>query len=672
MGRFYKATPGQFIDNKMFETPFNEIATTIGKIDKDISENEETALALHDTLKLNSIKGEDTEAARQKIKGYSDQIESITKELHSDPLKFRQKSSKIRELSRAIKNDWETGEASQIQSSYDTRQNNLKTMQDAWKKNPELFNYEDINKLMAKTDESYKGFRQGYQANMLKPFQNIEDVENIAKGYKADSKKIFDVSEKDGKYISSVDKTKEVKPEDIRKDISRYIAEDEKLMGYYKQQRDLGNMSVRDIQDKIKSTVDRLASKYGYKETERGVTGVKDTAASVARAKTTALSSANVNQPTFNNTPGGIYDQPLTEKYAPIDPTTGEPMPADHTFNGLKNVVSTIEEKQGEVSNTVAKIAGDLNIPINAEMQTAIASGDFSVLKGAVNASGQKIDPALLYTKQQEYQAYLDDKKIVAKKMKIAKDQVEGGMPVDDFLFKHSGKSIVNTSGKFQDLGIVNKQQGAQYTKAVKEWRDELNTTKSWYHAPLKYDANDIKNLPAKLQQLLKDGTSLVDLQKLGYVNDKKPKGSKISVNDRIVAATMNVDITQTENTAKGYFQVNGSKAKPMLSLGDDGKAITQFEIVVDGSPIKVYMSEGALGSDTITRYMDMDKMKAASRIQEAFNEGVINEEPFLINGLEFTKVGKDNLINGVSMNMRKAISDIAGLNKRNRTNFLN
>lgn len=655
MGRFYKATPGQFIDNKMYETPFAEMALVIGKADADIEKNEDEVLALQDTLKLQSLKADSPEA-KAKIAEYEAQIGELVQGIYDEPLKYRRKTADIRNLSRTIQKDFESGEAYNIQTNYDTRQKNLADMQSAWQKNPDLFNYEDIDKLMTINDDKYRGFKTGkYSTDMLKSYEDIDDVEELAKGYKPETSETLGAFESNGKLYTRKDFKEEVSADMIRDDILLNLQQDDKLNGYYQQQVELDNITADEYLALQESTADRLAAKYGYKKTSKGLTSIKNDSRSVAQF------SYDLNNPLTNTTPGSIYDDPLSSKYNVSEST-----------DGIKSALVIMNEGQELVFSTLTSLLEKNTIPITEAMSIGLANGDFSVLKG-VNSeiTGKPISNAVLLSEQKKWNALEFDKQIYAKRLTIAESKDN-----PDAYLKEISRvpSILESEGDFQALGLVHKDQSKNFNSHIKEWRDELNETRGWHSAPLKFDAKQIKNLPPELQTVLKDGTSVQDLINGGVIKIKY-KGDIIAVpGSEVYDVYTEAGIpTNTIEKSDEYqnFSVNGSKAKPMLGLDGSGNVTTQFEISINGNSIRVYMNEKELSNGTITKFMDKNMMKAAHKYNEAVSEGVINEDDFYIDGINFTKTGGQTFANDGTKTLKEAFQGMAIKYKNDETKML-
>ena len=183
MGRFYKTADPQFLDF-MYELPQEAMMKAIGNVDSQIAKQEATNEGLRGLLKLDAIDFDRPEADKI-LENYEGQIDSLSAEIQKNPLEFRKKSAKIGALQKAIHTDFTRGDAARIQGQYNTRLSNYQAMKEALKKNPDLYNYGDIEKLQGLLDQQYAesgGFRQtNFQTDRLREFVDIKDFDKFGK-----------------------------------------------------------------------------------------------------------------------------------------------------------------------------------------------------------------------------------------------------------------------------------------------------------------------------------------------------------------------------------------------------------------------------------------------------------------------------------------------------------
>jgi hypothetical protein len=192
MGQFYKGTAAEFLDDKMFVLPFEQMKNVIEKKDKETGEAIESAGALADLLKAQTLDA-DKARANQIISGYSKNIDDITNQIIADPLNAALYNPKIKNLSRGIKENWERGEIAAMQGNYTAYQAWEKELAEKMKKDPKLYDAkqaEDLKKMKLaeftkgggtkwESPTKYSSFDTEELAG-LTPFQ--EFTENLMRG----------------------------------------------------------------------------------------------------------------------------------------------------------------------------------------------------------------------------------------------------------------------------------------------------------------------------------------------------------------------------------------------------------------------------------------------------------------------------------------------------------
>lgn len=146
MGQFYKGTAAEFLDNKMFQLPFEQMKDIIEKKDKEAETGIEQANALSELLKAQTLDA-DKARANQIISGYTKGIDDITNQIISDPLNAALYNPKIKNLSRSIKENWERGEIGAMQGNFATYQEWEKDLAEKMKKDSKLYSPDQADAL---------------------------------------------------------------------------------------------------------------------------------------------------------------------------------------------------------------------------------------------------------------------------------------------------------------------------------------------------------------------------------------------------------------------------------------------------------------------------------------------------------------------------------------------
>jgi hypothetical protein len=688
MGRFYKTSAQTPVDY-MYELPKELMMKAVQSADTDITKTEEGVAALNDNLKLQYLNA-DSEAAKAKLAEYKNQINDFSKQIQADPMAFRRQTSGIRDLSRTIQDDFATGEASKIQGNYNTRQANLKTLEEMWTKNPDKYNYEDIGKLMSINDAGYTGFKAGgYNQGMLKEYQDINDYEKLAKDYEPEILKQHNAYKgADGYLYSSINANERVDPNLIKNDLLKAMMGDEKLGNYYRQQIQLGNTTAEEVAAKMENTINRLGGKYGYDNTERGITSMKND------DQETAAFVKSLENPQGNMTPGSVFNESIVDTYKPKD-ANGVAIPSN-SVAGVTATIGMIDKGKQTVTNGVIDLAKNAGIILNPEQQKALLNGDYSVLAGK-----KDLDASFILSAQAKYSKLQRDQDILNRKIEQANAT---GDPAK-FLATNKGGGISSTIGTFQELGIVKKGQEKEFKTAYTDWKNGFENSPNVMHAKLKFDANQLASMKqpvaykdAKgvvhhdlLKNVLKDGMTYMDMYNMGLLEQKKTKvGDKAETKKvtKIVGGDNSwipnfiekrVWGEETKNVPTGVvtpiyqnnneftnFKINSKNLVPTLNLDSDGNAMAQFGTVLNGQEINTYMNEKDFSNTRITKTLDMDRMNAANFINEADSEGVITDKAFNIEGVDF-KRSAEGIIANDNYSTAQAIEAIANKLKQDR-----
>ncbi len=116
MGQFYKGTEATFIDDAMFQLPYELMGKVIDKKDKEVQDTIDTTVALNSMLQAKGLKVDDPRL-QEIIGGYTGQIDDLTKSIYGDVGNAITYMPKINQLKRQITTDWKTGEVSKIQEN---------------------------------------------------------------------------------------------------------------------------------------------------------------------------------------------------------------------------------------------------------------------------------------------------------------------------------------------------------------------------------------------------------------------------------------------------------------------------------------------------------------------------------------------------------------------------
>jgi hypothetical protein len=283
MGRFYRTSTPNLVDNAMYQPPIELMAGVINNINTDIQQGQAEYQSLFDQLQARAL-GPDQNRLKEIIGDYQAKINDLTTAIQDNPLEYRKQLGAIRNLGRDIKNNWSTGEVSAMQNNFAAREkfiaDNTKRIKD---KDGRVLQ-SDLDKLNAIFDRNYAN--QGgvnytgpeqynqYYTETPASFVDINQIaDDVGKGWKADmqTKGYFQQNGawvKNGKH--GVEKAD---PNDIKKAINQRLLADPEVMNYYNQQTRLGMMSPEQRDLIFANAADIYSQKYGYtKVTDEGST----------------------------------------------------------------------------------------------------------------------------------------------------------------------------------------------------------------------------------------------------------------------------------------------------------------------------------------------------------------------------------------------------------------
>ena len=117
MGRFFQTAPTQFVEDYIYQPPWELIQQAAAQKQKVY----DTAIAtakLFDNLQIDHLQGEDdVYNVKEKQRYYAENAANIAKAIQNDPSKARQYMNNIEALSKELQKDMTTGDISKIQSS---------------------------------------------------------------------------------------------------------------------------------------------------------------------------------------------------------------------------------------------------------------------------------------------------------------------------------------------------------------------------------------------------------------------------------------------------------------------------------------------------------------------------------------------------------------------------
>ena len=114
MGRFFQQDKPEFIDDNMFNLPYQLMGEVLMNKEKAVDDTIADAVKFYDKLSADVLQ-QDNPRAREIIQGYEQQINDIVAGIQDNPIEYNKYTSTIRDLGRTINKDWNMGEIGTMQ-----------------------------------------------------------------------------------------------------------------------------------------------------------------------------------------------------------------------------------------------------------------------------------------------------------------------------------------------------------------------------------------------------------------------------------------------------------------------------------------------------------------------------------------------------------------------------
>ena len=117
MGRFFQTAPTQFVEDYIYQPPWELMQQAAAK-EQQIYDAAVASTKIFDNLQIDHLQGEDdVYNVKEKQRYYAENAANIAKAIQNDPSKARQYMNNIEALSKELQKDMTTGDISKIQSS---------------------------------------------------------------------------------------------------------------------------------------------------------------------------------------------------------------------------------------------------------------------------------------------------------------------------------------------------------------------------------------------------------------------------------------------------------------------------------------------------------------------------------------------------------------------------
>lgn len=472
MGRFFQATPGQYVEDAMFELPYEYMQQALLVKDKAIADTNQEALDIAGLIKIDPLEV-DRERALGIKKGYEDEIQNISQAIQKNPLQYMQYKDKIRSLQRKVSEDAQMGDIYNINTNKAGHLANLKALEEAAAKEPDKFFKGQLEaaKIKAYQDYANKG---GYKTqdgayNKYTDYNLYGSApmeEHIMKMFK----------DKTGRNITSIRKNEsgdwEIETEkgwegwsqkDIEAQFRSYLGTETSLQNQLRQLEELG---IADSETILRNGLNYASEKYKKVK-------VKD----VRKEERTDLSKHQLKT---------AWDNAQEIASQPFMNTEGEHTNYVQSEEDYKKYKSKYTENEKQFKTWLGTQAGNLTFTDEATKSKFLA-GDPATIKKVYATNGLAKEGIAV---SQNASGILMDKKIF--------QGVENGYKEWSKLPANKGKNFdtyvaeKNINSQFQNMGNTSTWDGVVTdAKTVKKTQEMMANSKG----TLPLDARNMKGL---------------------------------------------------------------------------------------------------------------------------------------------------------------------------------
>lgn len=394
MGRFYETTPAKYVDDLMYDLPYDEIS-------KLIKEKQTTAQnAINDTLGLSKdvvitpIQNSETDVniAKEEHEKLNGSVNDLVQKIKEDAANAHIYEREINDLKVGLNENVTSGNIYKINANYKERELRRKTLLDKAEKDG--LNAEEVQRLLAFNDLSYidkGGVIKDGNYNQYQ-FENLTETENITKH----GENIFkDMMGKDFEKIRQTDdgfvdettgETWEGFDEKrINKAVNQYLANTKDLTGRMSQLHKLG----------LEDTPEKQAEMFRqFMQNKYGKHKVKDE----YRNKIGAIAIANANRENQ-----AAFENEQEQNAAPIIAveTVASNLPKDS--KSLERNINTLIESANALRRQSLvhgkSIVDNIGNSLSTKEKELLLAGDTATVNRYLSSSGMTIDAQKEYKK---------------------------------------------------------------------------------------------------------------------------------------------------------------------------------------------------------------------------------------------------------------------------------
>jgi hypothetical protein len=154
MGQFYKGTEATFLDNAMYQAPYELMAGAIAKKDQEIQGDIDARTALGETLKA-QVLDPDKPELQKLIKQYEDEIDTSVNSILNNVMSYDKTT--LYSLKKRINEDWSLGKVASMQHNKKLYDDWVTAEEEKIKKDPNLYAPGLFDKIKATKMQEYSG-----------------------------------------------------------------------------------------------------------------------------------------------------------------------------------------------------------------------------------------------------------------------------------------------------------------------------------------------------------------------------------------------------------------------------------------------------------------------------------------------------------------------------------
>jgi hypothetical protein len=621
MARFYKTATPAFVDNKMFELPWQLMANTLMNKEKAVDTEIGEANSFLDKLTAQGL-SPDQPRIKEVIGGYENRINEVVSNIKKNPMDYNKYADTIRTLGRDINKDWSMGEISKIEANRKAYTDYSTQLDEAVKKNPDKFSPNQIDLLKQRELNKYKqsgGAGYNPQSGIYNQFSgedalqldNVTDTlnKNVGKYIKADSGEQAYLNN-EGKWMLKTHKGEEaVSREKLEAAAQAYLQSSPELVSAIKQRTDLGIQGFEDplayLQDSVNSFV--LANEY---------------------KKESITKDANVNpyyMKEYEWNHAKQEEQEDTITYFTEDKVVGTGGRDWNEFVGLRNnIMTTIDNSKQRANQKIKDSFGYKNDAAfkasNPTIYNRIQKGDFSDI---LKLPGGK-DIANEY-RQAHYNLAGQEALLNKYKKQTGKNPEQNKLLFNTWL-EGQGTISVDRALSWKDFDVTTKQID-QVAKRV--YDDKL-----YLDSPLNIPKGTIVKIGGKNIDLGSKPYTMNELMGLGIVESEQVKvpilGQKAAEvrgkdGNVLIPAQTEIQYRLTDGTGTIGFKTGGKGIVPSTSFDDEGKLGVGMAVNIRGKNFVATVNDVQTQSMIDYKNKNSNFLKTKLQLEKWSNSGDIN-----------------------------------------------